>query len=108
MKLNIKLFRPRVSIWEGFGGAILFSVLTIKLLQGELTEGSKTINYTAIILVSLLSFAFVVCFSIVGLVALRTYRNQYMSFDKARWKEKVSNLNWIYWAIGLEIKTGYC
>jgi hypothetical protein len=53
MKLNIKLFQPRVSIWAGFGGAILFSVLIIKLLMGVLTKGSKFTNYTAIILVPL-------------------------------------------------------
>jgi len=88
MKLNTKLFRPRVSIWAGFGGAILFSVLTLKLLQGELIDGSKSTNYKAIILVSLLSIAIVIGFSIVGVVALKTYKNQYMSFDKARLKRK--------------------
>ena len=86
--MNTKLFRPRVSIWAGFGGAAVFSVLNIRLLLGELTEGNKSTNFTTIILISLLCFAFVVCFTVVGVVALRTYRNQYMSFDKAKLKRK--------------------
>ena len=88
MKLNTKLFRPRVSIWAGFGGAVVFSGLAIRLLIGKLTGEIRSTDYTAVILISLLCPAFVVGFTNVGVAALRNYRNQYMSFDKARLKRK--------------------
>jgi hypothetical protein len=86
-RLNTKYFRPRVSIWVGLAGAATFSFLAYTFITGA-QKHPASINQWSLIALALLFIIGFVGFSYVALAGIKTYREQYMAYDKARLKRK--------------------
>jgi len=87
LRLDTKYFRPRVAIWAGFAGVVVFAFLTYSFLKSELAKPG-TSNNTNVILILLLLIIATLGFFVVGMAGLKTYREYLMAFDRARLKRK--------------------